>query len=336
MSATVLVTDYAWSDLDIERKILAESGASLLVAETGDEDELIELAPCADAILTCWQPVTEAVLSAARRCLTVARYGVGLDNIAVDTATELGMIVSNVPAFCTAEVADHTMALVLAHARRITKFAVATSAGQWDNRSQGPMRRLRGQTFGLVGYGGIAREVAIRARAFGYDVMAFSPSRAGTPEENGVRFTANLTELLRASDVVSLHLPLTANTRGIIGRAELSAMKPRAVLVSTARGALVDQDALIEALEQERLGGAALDVLDGEPPAEGNPLAAMQQVIVTPHAAFDSIEAIAELQETAARNVSIVLAGGVPGSIVNPAVLGSPAVRVKTRERASS
>lgn len=336
MSTTVLITDIAWPDLDIEQSVLAEVGASPVLAETGDEAELIALAPSADAILTCWKPVTPAVLRAAPRCLTVARYGVGLDNIPVDTATELGMVVSNVPDYCTGEVADHTMALVLAHARRITGFAAATAAGQWDNRSQKPMHRLRGQTFGLIGYGRIAREVAVRAQAFGYAVVAYSPSRAGAPAENGVEFTSSLDNVLRTADVLSLHLPLTESTRHIIGAAELAAMKPNALLVNAARGALVDQDALVDALARESVGGAALDVADGEPPAEGNPLASMPNVIMTPHTAFDSMEATAELRETAARNVDIVLAGRVPASIVNPTVLGNPGLRAKVNTRAGA
>lgn len=167
MTHTVLVTDAAWPTLSPERAVLRTVDAELLVAQTGEEDELIALVPSADAILTCWKPVTAAVLQAAMRCRTVARYGVGLDNVDVAAATALGMVVSNVPMFCTTEVADHTMALVLAHARHIVPFATSVAAGGWDNTSAGPLRRLRGRVFGLVGYGRIAREVAHRARAFG-------------------------------------------------------------------------------------------------------------------------------------------------------------------------
>lgn len=320
MSRTVLVTDYAWPNLDVERAVLAEADAELLVAETGSEDELIDLAPRADAIMTCWQQVTAPVLEAAHRCVTVARYGVGLDNIDVAAATRLGIIVTNVPEFCTTEVADHTMALLLGHARHIARFAEATRAGGWDNRAFAPMHRLGGQVMGLVGYGNIAQQVAQRAQAFGYQVVAYSPSRAGRQPEGGVRFAASLVELLRAADVVSLHLPLTPDTRHVIGRAALAEMKPGAILVNTSRGALVDEAALADVLNDGRIGGAALDVLDGEPPAASHPLLGHPSVIVTPHAAFDSVEAIAELQETAARNVVAVLRGALPATVVNPEV----------------
>lgn len=325
MSRTVLVTDYAWPTLDVERAVLAEADAELLVAQTGDEEELIALAPQADAVMTCWRRVSASVLEAADRCVTVARYGVGLDNIDVATATRLGMVVTNVPEFCTTEVADHTMALLLGHARHIARFAGLTSGGGWDNRAFGPMRRLGCQVLGLVGYGNIAQQVARRAQAFGYDVIAYSPSRAGRPPENGVRFAPRLVDLLREADAVSLHMPLTSDTRHVIGRAALAEMKTGALLVNTSRGALVDEEALVEALEDGRIGGAALDVLDGEPPPASHPLLALPSVIVTPHAAFDSVEAIAELQETAARNVVAVLRGERPATVVNPEVWATQA-----------
>lgn len=321
MSRVVLVTDTAWPDLDVERGVLAEVDAELLVAEAGDEEELVALAPQVDAIMTCWQPVTAAVLEAAHRCLTVARYGVGLDNIDLDAASRLGIVVSNVPDFCTAEVADHTMALLLGHARHIVRFSASTAAGGWDNRAFGPMRRLAGQVLGLVGYGNVAKQVARRAQSFGYQVIVYSPSRVGRRPENDVRFCADLFELLRTADVVSLHLPLTPDTRHLIDAHALAEMKAGALLVNTSRGALVDEQALVEALEKGRIGGAALDVLDGEPPSASDPLLGSPSVIVTPHAAFDSLEAIAELQEKAARNVATVLRGDMPATTINGAGL---------------
>jgi phosphoglycerate dehydrogenase-like enzyme len=323
MNRTVLVTDYSWPDLEAERAILREVDAQLLVARTGEEDELCALAPRADAIMTCWSRVSAAVLKAADHCLTVARYGVGLDNIDVAAATERGMIVTNVPDFCTAEVADHTMALILSWARHIVRFAGATRSGGWDNRAFGPMRRLSGQVLGLVGYGNIARQVAHRARVFGYDVIAYSPSCAGREPVNGVRFAADLVELLGVADVVSLHVPLTPHTRHVIDSAALAEMKLGAVLVNTSRGALVDEEALLVALEQGRVGGATLDVLSAEPPPAGHPLLTHPSVIVTPHAGFDSVEAITQLQTATARNVAAVLRGHTPANIVNPEVLAT-------------
>jgi phosphoglycerate dehydrogenase-like enzyme len=326
VSRSVLVTDHAWPSLDVERRILAEIGVEIIAAETGSEDELTELAAGVEAILTNWKPVSARVLRSATRCRTVARYGVGLDNIDVAAATELGMVVSNVPDYCIDEVSDHALALVLALSRRIVDFAGQTRAGGWDNQGAGAMHRLRGRVLGLVGFGRIGRAVAARAQPFGLSVLAYSPSLSASPS-GGVRTARSLDELLRSSDVVSLHAPLTDATRHMIGAEQLAMMRPDAFLVNTARGALVDEGALVEALGQGALGGAGLDVMDEEPPGQDHPLRRTPGVIMTPHAAFYSVESINELQVKAAGNVATVLGGGVPATVVNPDVLASPALR---------
>ncbi|MGF4046176.1 C-terminal binding protein [Paenarthrobacter nitroguajacolicus] len=327
----VMIVDYAWPTLDIEKSVLQQAGAELVVSETGAEEELLQLAPTVDAIMVCWKPLTGAVLRAATQCSTVARYGVGVDNIDVATATDLGIIVSNVPHFCTPEVADHTMALVLAHARRIPALASAVNSGGWDNTAAGPMRRLMGKTFGLVGYGSIAKEVALRAVAFGYEVIAYSPSRSGAASDGVVRFTASLNELLRSADVVSLHAPLSAQTRYLIGAKEIAMMKDDALLVNTSRGGLIDQAELAAALDSGRLGGAALDVLETEPPASHDAIFQSRRALITPHAAFNSVEAVEDLQRTAAENVAAVLQGRIPSSVVNDAVLTNSRLRRQAR-----
>jgi len=325
MPKSVLVTDYAWPNLDPERAILAGAGAEIVVAETGDEGELAELSSHADAILTNWKPVTARLLANATRCLTVARYGVGLDNIDVAAATELGIVVTNVPDFCADEVSDHALALVLALSRRIVDFAGQTRSGEWDNKGFGDMHRLRGQTLGLIGFGRIARRVAAKARPFGYRVLAYSPSL--TPGNHDGVTAATFEQVLRSSDVVSLHAPATPATRNMIGESELAMMRPGSLLVNTARGALVDEDALSRALMEGRLGGAGLDVMDEEPPPPDHPLRTTPGVVMTPHASFYSVESVRELQETAADNVAAVLGGRLPGTVVNPDVLTSPHLR---------
>ena len=327
MSKSVLVTDYAWPSLDPERAILDAAGAELVVAETGDEDELADLASDADAILTNWKPVTARVLANATRCLTVARYGVGLDNIDVAAATELGVVVTNVPDFCVDEVSDHALALVLTLSRRIVDFAGQTRSGGWDNKGFGDMHRLRGQTLGLIGFGRIARRVAGKARPFGYRVLAYSPSL--TPGTHDGVTAASFEQVLRSSDVVSLHAPATPSTRNMIGETELAMMRPGSLLVNTARGALVDEDALRSALMDGQLGGAGLDVMDEEPPPPDHPLRSTPGVVMTPHASFYSVESVQELQETAAGNVVAVLSGRLPGTVVNPDVLTSPHLRTQ-------
>lgn len=326
MTRSVLVTDYAWPSLEPERRILGEIGVEVVVAETGDEDELAELATRAEAILTNWKPVTERVLRNAERCLTVARYGVGLDNIDVAVATELGMVVSNVPDYCIDEVSDHALALLLALSRRIVDFAGQTRGGGWDNKAFGAMHRLRGQTLGLVGFGRIARRVAAKAQAFGFHVLAYSPSLA-PGKHDGVTAAGSLDEVLGSSDAVSLHAPLTDSTRRMIGAAQLTMMRPGALLVNTARGALIDEDALCDALVRGTLGGAGLDVMDEEPPAPDHPLRSAPGVVITPHAGFYSVESVNELQEKTAGNVATVFGGLVPPTVVNPEVLTSSALR---------
>jgi D-3-phosphoglycerate dehydrogenase / 2-oxoglutarate reductase len=323
---SVLVTDYAWPNLDVERELLARAGCEVVAAETGSEDELVALATNADAILTNWKPVTTKVLENAPRCLTVVRYGVGLDNIDVGAATRLGMIVSNVPDYCIEEVSDHTMALLLALARRVVAFAGQTRAGGWDNQEFGEMHRLRGRTLGLVGFGRIARRVAPKARAFGLDVVAWSPNLATSAAE-GTEVASSLDELLGRADIVSLHAPLTSDTQHLIGPDQFTLMRPGALLINTARGALVDQHALLDALGSGQLGGAGIDVLDEEPPPADHPLRQAARVVLTPHAAFYSVESVRELQEKAAANVVLALAGDVPATIVNPEVLESPTRR---------
>jgi D-3-phosphoglycerate dehydrogenase / 2-oxoglutarate reductase len=327
MTRTVLITDYAWPSLEIERAILGEVDAELLVAETGEPDELVALAPAADAILTNWKKVPAAALDAAPKCLVVSRYGVGVDNIPVDHATSLGILVTNVPDFCLEEVSDHAMALLLASARRIARFDRLTSSGAWNLEFARGLPRLRGQTLGLIGFGNIARALVPKALGFGMRVLAYTP-RAQPGSIGGVELTNDLAFLLAESDYVSLHAPATPATRGLVGEQELRSMKPTAYLINTSRGALVDEDALERALDEGWIAGAALDVVGQEPAAPDHPLLRSDKVIVTPHAAFYSDTAIAELETKAATNVASVLRGEVPATVLNKAVTGASSYRL--------
>ena len=218
MSSRVLVTDYMWPSLDIERGILAEAGAELVVAEQGEPDELIRLADGVSAILTNWKRLPAEALEAAPGCVVVSRYGVGVDNIPVERATELGIMVVNVPDFCLDEVSDHAMALLLACARRIVPFAGATRSGTWDLLGIGRgLPRLRGQQLGILGFGNIARALVPKAQGFGLEVLAYTPRLARGSDASGVRTTNDLGELLASSDYVSVHAPATPETRGLIG-----------------------------------------------------------------------------------------------------------------------
>ena len=327
----VLITDYAWPTLDHERAILRAVDADLIVAQTGEEQELIQLAPSADAILTGWKRVTAAVLDAAPHCRLVSRYGIGLDNIAVDHATKLGILVTNVPDFCLDEVSDHVLALLLALARRVTRFANQTRNGIWSQKTGQGMPRLRGQTLGLIGYGNLAKAVAPKAVGLGLNVIAYTPR---LPKDALAPFgtaTNDLDFLLREADYISLHAPLTAETRGMIDARALRLMKPTAYLINTARGAIVDEAALVTALREGWIAGAALDVLAQEPPPPNHPLLALENVIVTPHTAFYSEAATVELAQKAAVHVAQVLRGERPTNLINPAVLTQTNVRYQVK-----
>lgn len=319
----IVITDIAWPSIDLERSLAAAAGHEVVLAES--DEHLLALAPEADAILTCFRKVPAEVLDGAPNCVTVARYGVGIDNIDVARATELGIVVSNVPEFCTEEVADHTLMLTLATLRNLLPVTDVVRSGGWEVTGIPPSRRLRGLVFGIIGYGSIGQAVAARAAAFGFEVIVESRSLTDAPEP--VSRIVSREELLSAADVVSLHLPLTPQTRGTVGQPELAAMKDGALLVNVSRGGLVDTEALRPELESGRLR-VALDVTDPEPLPPGNWLRAADGAIVTPHVAFASDGSLLELATKATANALTVLAGRTPASLVNPEVLDSPRLRV--------
>ncbi len=315
----VLLTDYAWADLDLERQALREADAELVVAEKTDAATLAELASDADAIMTNWAKVPEPVIAAGAKLRIVARLGIGLDNIDVEAATRRGIVVTNVPDYCLIEVAEHALALLLGLGRKVAYYHQQTKAGQYRLQSGPALRRIANQTLGIIGLGQIGRELAERAAALGMRVLAFSRTQRQAPP--GVEW-ASFNEILERSDYVSLHAPLTPQTRHLIGAAEFARMRPTAYLINTARGGLIDTAALAAVLAADRLAGAALDVQDPEPPDLGQPPYNDPRVIVTPHAAFVSAESLENLRSRTARQVAVRLAGGEPENIVNPAVFG--------------
>jgi D-3-phosphoglycerate dehydrogenase len=310
----VLLTDYAWPDLEIERRILAEADAELIVAERSDPKSLAKLAVDADAIMTNWARVDEWVLSAAAKCRIVARLGIGLDNIDVNFATRRGMMVTNVPDYCLIEVAEHALALTLALARKVGYYNALAKCAIYQLQSGTVLRRIEGQTLGIVGFGRIGRKLAEKAAPLGLRILATSRTPRDLPKT--VEW-CELNDLLARSDYVSLHVPLTPDTRHLIGAAQLAGMKPTAYLINTARGGLIDTAALVSALEANRLAGAALDVQDPEPPDLSRPPYGDPSVIVTPHAAFVSLESLENLRTRASRQVAAALSGGVPENVVN-------------------
>ncbi len=326
----ILITDYAWPSIEPERQVLAEIGAELIAAETGDEPELLTLAPMMDGILTCWKPVREPVIAAAEKCQIIGRCGIGLDNIDVEAATEHGIVVTNVPAYCIDEVSDHAMGLLLACARKVSRFNRATRNGIWEQNIGPAMYRLRGKTLGVVGFGRIARSIVPKAKGFGLTVNVCSPrTDSALIQEHGAQ-KVSFPELLTTSDFITIHTPLTPETRYMFSYAEFRAMKPTAYLINTARGSIVDTTALTTALRNAEIAGAGLDVLETEPPEENEELLTLENAIVTPHAAFISEESILDLEVAAATCIAEVLTGKLPESIVNPSVLEHPNLRAKS------
>ena len=311
----VLITDHPWPDLAIERGILEPAGVEVVDAPDDHEETLQKLAADVSAIATCWAPVTDSILAAAPHCRHVARMGIGLDNIDVEAATRMGMIVTNVPDYCVEEVSDHALALLLALARNIGEFHLATKGGHYDLAGATPMRRMTGQILGLLGLGRIGRLTARKGAALGLRVIAHTAS--GSDHGTGVPIVS-FEQLLADSDYLSLHAPLTPETHHIVNARALARMRPTACLINTSRGGLVDQSALADALAAGKLGGAGLDVFDPEPPDLSQPLFQHPRVIVTPHAAFVSEEALVNLRERVSRQVLDRIEGRTPENVINP------------------
>ena len=306
--ATVLLMDRAWPDDRIERSILEAAGLRLVDGgpEPGTPGAIEKLVLGHDpvAIMTCWAPVSAAAIIAAPALRVVARLGVGLDNIAVSTASDRGVLVTNVPDYCVEEVSDHALALVLAWARGIVRADRAVHDGEWNPAAATP-RRLSSLTCGIVGLGRIGRLTATKLAALGVRVIASTPH---PPPGPGPVTVVPLPELMAASDVVIVHAPLNDSTHHLVGSNELGLMRPGGLLVNVSRGGLVDTDALVEALGSGQLSGAGLDVVEGEPVV---PAALLDHpgVVITPHIGFSSDVSVAELRRRATEDVVRVLSG---------------------------
>lgn len=319
--AKVVLTDYVWESLEVERNTL-EGIAELVALQTKKPEEFLAEARDCDALLNTYAgPITAEVMAQMPRCKIIARYGIGVDTIDVEAATRAGIIVTNNPTYCIEEVAEHTMALLLACARKVVFYDRLVRAGRWEVPPGKPMFRLVGRTVGLVGFGNIARQVAVRAAAFGMRVLYFDPYvQAGQFPEPGTK--VELAELLEQSDFVSLHPPLTPQTRGMVNDELLSRMKRSAFLINCSRGPVVDTQALVRALDAGRIAGCALDTTDPEPLPDPHPLRGRDNVILNPHVAWYSEQAMVGLQAGAPNEVRRVLLGQWPVNVVNRAVKG--------------
>lgn len=321
MSFVVAVTDYVFPSLEPEQRVLAPLGVELRPAQCKSEEEIIALSQDADGILNCYAKMTARVIENLQRCKVIARYGIGVDNVNVAAATRAGILVTNVPDYCIDEVSDHALALLLALARQIVAAEQAVKAGAWDVVSYEGIRRLRGQILGLVGFGKIAKALASKVRPLGMKVLVYDPYVEPAAIAHEGAEAVSLDKLLAEADAISIHVPLSPETRNLIGERQLARMKPTAFVINTSRGGIVDEQALAVALKEVKLGGAALDVLGVEPPPPDHPLRQAPNIILTPHLAFYSRESVIELQTKAAEEVARALKGEPPRSPVNRGVL---------------
>ena len=316
----------------LDEKLINNAGGALHYGRAGGLAERIALAQSAEVLIASTAPMTREFLRELPQLKGVVRLGIGVDSVDLQAATDLGIVVANVPEFCQEEVAEHALGLLLTVARKITLADRMTRQGKWVIGVQEkmlPMRRLKGQTLGLVGFGRIGQRVAGMAKAFGLRIIASDPYVAvGTAEAAGVTLLP-LAELLSRADILSLHVPLTPETHHLINSEAFALMKRGAILINTARGPVVDEVALERALAEGRLAGAGLDVLEIEPPRIPHPLLDFDNVVVTCHYASCSFEAYSDLHRAVSEQAAQILRGEFPKNLVNTQVKDQPQCRVR-------
>lgn len=319
MSAPLIAfTENIFHSLDPAMAALARLDPEVKMAKTTSVDDILDVARDADAVMVTYAKLPGELLRQLNRCKAIGRFGAGVDNIDIKTAAELGITVTYVPDYCVHEVSDHAMALLLALVRKIPLSNALVQGGRWEMPAVVPIHRLSGSTLGLVGYGKVPRAVVPKAKAFGLRVVATDPYvPAETMASEGVE-SVTLDQLLEMADYISIHSPLTDETQGLLNADAFSKMKPQALIVNTARGPIVDEAALLDALDTGKIAGAALDVVASEPLTKDSPLLGRDNLILSPHTAFYSVEALEELQTKAATDVARVLSGEAPVYPVTP------------------
>ncbi len=315
-SYLAVITDCEFASCEPERRELAGL-AEVRKFSCRSEEEVIAAAAQADAILVQYAPITRRVIESLRHCRVIGRYGIGVDMIDLVAATDRGIPVVNVPDYCLEEVSDHTLALMLAVARKILLLHDSVAGGRWDFSVAAPVFRIKDLTVGLVAFGKIARRVAEKLRGFRCRIVACDPyAEQDTARALGVELV-DLPTLLEESDIISVHAPLTGETHHLFGEEAFRRMKRTAYLINTSRGAVIDESALEHALDAGLIAGAALDVLEKEPISQSSTLTGRDNVLLTPHTAFYSVASLLDLQVLTARGVARVLRGQKPEYLVN-------------------
>lgn len=309
MTPRVLICDRSWPDLTIELEVLGGAGLAVVESPSADEGVLSDLAASVSAIMTCFARVTARVIAAPAELKIVARFGTGVDMIDVEAAARRGAVVTNVPDYCSDEVAEHTLSLILGCTRGTVAYDRSVRNGAWGLDPRRQPRRFAGSTLGVIGFGKIGRAVVAKASALGARVLVYSRFTPAGPIAAAGGHAVTLDELLASSDVVSIHVPLDSTTDRLVDGAFIAKMRSGAFLVNTSRGAVVDEGALAHALDQGHLAGAALDVMAAEPPSTDSPLLRSERTILTPHIAFYSPEAVATMRRLACEDVVRALTG---------------------------
>jgi D-3-phosphoglycerate dehydrogenase len=327
MTRKVVITDRPLPHIEEERRIVEEAGGRLEVHDARTQGELREIVAGAYVILANLAKLDRAVIEGLEGTRGIVRYGVGYDSVDVEAATERGIYVANVPGFCTVDVAEHTIGLLLSLTRKIPQLDRYVREGGYSDTSgyklHRPMPRLAGKRAGIIGFGNIGREVARRLLAFGVSVAVYDPymKREAAGQLAGEVESLDLEALLRQSDVVTIHAPLTPETRGMIGERELAMMRQTSFLLNASRGGIVVEEDLAAAVRDGTIAGAAVDTLSAEPPSPDHPLLGIPGILVTPHLAWYSEESVMDLERGAAEQAAQILLGGVPTNLVNRSLL---------------
>ncbi len=308
----IAIADSPFPSLDPVKKALAKLNPEFRVSKSPSMEDILAVGRDADAIIVCYAKLTAELIGQLTRCKSFGRTGLGVDNIDLKAAAAKGITVTYVPDYCIHEVSDHAMAMLLALARKIVQSNALVQSGRWEMPAVVPIQRLHGQVLGLIGFGNIPRMVAPKAKAFGLRVVTYDPYvSADVLKAAGVE-GVSFDQLLAMSDFISVHAPLMDATRGLLNASAFAKVKKGVRIINTARGPLIDEAALIEALDAGQVGAAALDVVATEPLPKDSKLLGRDNVILSPHTGFYSVEALEELQTKAASDVARVLSGEKP------------------------
>ncbi|MBT36535.1 MAG: C-terminal binding protein [Chloroflexota bacterium] len=321
----VVISDYVWPNIDIEKNFFDSKNIELVVSK--NKSDLKKQIVDADGLLFCFESIDEDILRSSKNLKVAQRYGIGVDNINIEVATELGIVVSNIPDYCIDEVSDHAMSMILSLNRLLARDSDLVKKGLWNEiKKDKRVYRLSEATLGLLGFGRIGRRISKKAKNFGLKVIAYDPY-LNEKEIDDVEIHS-LNKVLKDSNIISLHLPLTEQTNHIIDTEQFDLMNKDTILINVSRGGLINEEALIENLNNGKIRGAGLDVIESSTD-KTNGLFSFDNVIITPHTAFFSQESSEELQLRSSMQLYDVLTGSKPKFLINPDVLNHPSVELK-------